>query len=124
MIKFRLEISTTHEVIGYEYLVNGHWYNNVYDYGERPGAFDQMELGDGFLGVVERKRFVTTDFDGREIYEGDSIKWRTIGAANFRSGRAIFSEDKGGFLFVGDGFNHPFPDKYWLASLSIIDAKN
>jgi hypothetical protein len=52
--RFKLVNSITKEKIGYEYLSIDGWKHDVYDYGERPGTFDQMELGDGFLGTVIR----------------------------------------------------------------------
>lgn len=73
--KFKLKNSITKEVIGYEYLTIDGWKNNVFDYGERSGTFDQMELGDGFLGIVIRYQFIYSfDKDGNEIYDGDMVE--------------------------------------------------
>lgn len=73
-IKFKLKNSLTGEVIGYEYLTDNGWVNKVFDYEERPGAFDVRELGDGFNGFVTRHQFVTHDMNGEETYEGDTLR--------------------------------------------------
>lgn len=74
-IKFRLTNSITREVIGYEYLTIDGWKNDVFDYGEREGVFDQRELGDGFNGIVMREMFTGYVELGsnKEIYVGDEI---------------------------------------------------
>lgn len=84
--KFKLVNSITKEVIGFEYLTIDGWKNDVFDYGERDGTFDQRELGDGFLGIVQRLQFVgLLDKNQTEVFEGDvfedddvfSIRWST-----------------------------------------------
>lgn len=73
--KFKLINSITKEVIGYEYLTVEGWKNDVFDFGERDGTFDQRELGDGFLGIVNRFQFIYShDQNGNEIYDSDTIK--------------------------------------------------
>lgn len=73
--KFKLVNSITKEVIGFEYLTIDGWKNDVFDFGERDGSFDQRELGDGFLGVVNRYQFIySCDKDGKEIFDGDAVK--------------------------------------------------
>ncbi len=72
--KFKLINSITKEVIGFEYLTIYGWKNDVFGFGERDGSFNQMELGDGFLGIVHRCQYSgLKDKGGKgvEVFEGD-----------------------------------------------------
>ena len=73
-LKFKLVIAKTGKAIGYEYMTAGGWINQVFDYPERRGAFDEMELGDGFIDLVERRQYIgSSDSLGKEIFEGDEL---------------------------------------------------
>lgn len=121
MLKFRLEISTTKEIIGYEYLTVCGWKNVVFDFGERDGCFDQRELGDGFLGVVNRQRFVTTDKDGIEMYEGDELKYKHLGGMHLNFRRLKYDENRCGFVLISDStLPTEMPPKSGCSIFSIV----
>lgn len=72
--RFKLVVSMTKEVIGFEYLTIDGWKNDVFDFGERDGSFDHRELGDGFLGNVHRchsSGLKDKGGNGEEVFEGD-----------------------------------------------------
>jgi len=99
MHKFRLELSITKELVGYEYLTVDGWKNDVFDYGEREGVFDQRELGDGFLGIVTRKVFVTTDTFDKEIFEGDIIAYQ-LKRGHYSKGAIKYDKDRCSFVIL------------------------
>jgi len=103
MHKFRLELSTTKELVGYEYLTIDGWKNDVFDYGEREGVFDQRELGDGFLGIVTRKVFVTTDTFDREIFEGDIIAYQ-LKRGHYSKGSIKYDKDRCSFVILTNNY--------------------
>lgn len=101
-LKFKLINSITKEVIGFEYLTIDGWKNDIFNFGERDGAFDQSELGDGFLGIVQRFQFVVTDKNGKEVFVGDNIEYQLRGGIYLNKGSVIFDAELCGYLVNSD----------------------
>jgi hypothetical protein len=100
--KFKLVNSINKEVIGFEYLTIDGWKNDVFDFGERQGTFDQVELGDGFLGIVQRFQFVTTDKNGKEVFVGDNIEYQLHGGIYLNKGLVFFDTELCAYLVNSD----------------------
>jgi len=100
--KFKLVNSTTQEVVGFEYLTIDGWKNEVFDFGERDGTFDQRELGDGFLGIIQRFQFIITDKNGKDVFDGDNIEYKLRGGMYLNKGSVVFDAEMCGYVVHTD----------------------